>query len=238
VILYIWPESYRVAGWAALAAGLLGFALPFLLHGQLHTHEERAMPGLLWLAFLALALHALLDGVALFSPETEPMSGHSQEQGILLGAAVVLHRVPTALAIWWLVVPRLGKRPAVALLSIVGLATVLGFALAGPFLGLLSAPGVAAFQAGIAGMLMHIVLGHEHPHAKQAPAKVSRRTSAAGALLGIALLVVVNKVHPMGHPGTGEHAAAPTFQEMLRLVTPAIALGALIWFVRARRAHH
>lgn len=233
VVLYIWPEAFAVTGVAAVVCGLLGFALPYLLHGQLHAHEKRAFPGLVWLSFLGLALHALLDGVALFAPESE--HGHEHAGSTALAVAVVLHRFPTALAIWWLVVPRLGRRSAAILLTTVGAATAVGFAVAGGLLGLLSAPGLALFQAAVAGMLMHVVFGHEHRHAEAAEAAASRRTSAAGAAVGVALLVVVSRMHPMellfpGELETGSPAA------LLRWISPPLLLGSLIWTLRALRA--
>lgn len=236
VLLYIWPEAYGVAGAGALASGLLGFALPFLFHGQLHAHEKRAFPGFVWLSFLGLALHALLDGVALFGPEVD--SRHEHAGPTLLALAVVLHRFPTALAIWWLVVPRLGRRSAVILLATVGGATVVGFFVAVRLLGLLSAPSLAVFQAAVAGMLMHVVFGHEHRHAEHAASPAGRRTSAAGAVAGVALLVAVAQIHPMEQLYPGRLESGDRALALARLVVPPLLLGSLIWTVRALRLRH
>ncbi len=209
VVLHIWPDSYHAAGLSALGVGLAGFLLPFLLHGQLHKYEKRAFPGLIWLTFLGLALHAFLDGVALFSPQA-----HHHEGLSLLAVAVVLHRLPVALGIWWLVLPRLGGRSAVALLVIVGVATVLGFALANRFLAHLTSPGLALFAAGVAGMLLHIVSGHEHRHARPSSSGTALLTSALGAVLGAVLLLAIG------------HESFPLLPFLLALV---------IWASRARR---
>lgn len=236
VLLYIWPEAYGVAGLAALVLGLLGFALPFLLHGELHAHEKRAFPSLVWLSFLGLSLHALLDGVALFGPQTGPRPG--QASATLLALAVVLHRFPTALAIWWLVVPRLGRRSAVILLATVGAATVVGFAVAADLLGLLSAPSLGFFQAAVAGMLMHVVFGHEHRHATDGKPPADWRTSAAGALAGVALLTAVGRIHPMDELLPGALAGGGEALALVRIAVPPLLLGSFIWSVRAFRARH
>lgn len=219
VMLHIWPNAYRHGGPAVLAAGLLGFALPFLLHGRFHAYEKRAFPGLIWLAFSGLALHAMIDGVALFSPE----AGHDHgTNSVLLAFAVVLHRLPVALGIWWLVLPRQGARSAVALLVLVGVATVLGFALGDRILAYLSSPALALFEAGVAGMLMHIVFGHERGHASPTPS--FRWTSAIGAALGVVVLLAIG--HGTPH---GEHQA-------LRSMIYIVALASGIWAIRLWRS--
>lgn len=183
VILHIWPHAFLTAGAWTLVGGLLGLLLPFLLHGSLHSHERKIYPGFVVLAFLGLAVHATLDGVALFSPLADEVTAtaeaaitvgqdghHAHDQGsaMLLALAVILHRLPMGLAVWWFAVPILGRRFATALLLAIAAATVLGFSVAGQLLVDLSMPGIAVFEATIAGMLLHVVMGHEHGHADHA----------------------------------------------------------------------
>ena len=205
VILHLWPHAFLVAGLWALAGGLGGMLLPFLLHGSLHSQERKIYPAMIAVVVLGLAVHAILDGVALLSPLVVENSGgaveevagthdhdhfdhseieageaeaahegheedildphhHHQESATLLALAVILHRLPMGLAVWWLTVPVLGRRVAIALLGAMVAATVVGFGLAGQVLVDLTLPGIAVFEATIAGMLLHVVMGHEHSH--------------------------------------------------------------------------
>lgn len=179
VILHIWPHAFLTAGAWTLVGGLLGLLLPFVLHGSLHSHERKIYPGFVFLAFVGLAVHATLDGVALFSPLAEEAMAagealsrpdahyHDQGSAMLLALAVILHRLPMGLAVWWFAAPILGRRFATGLLLAIAAATVLGFSVAGQLLVDLSMPGIAVFEATIAGMLLHVVMGHDHGHAEQ-----------------------------------------------------------------------
>ncbi len=190
VVLHIWPHAFLTAGGWTLVGGLAGLSIPFLLHGPLSHREEKIYPALVAVAFFGLAVHATLDGVALFTPLVDhsasaaglepPHSGvgegqvvdrdghisheHGEESSALLALAVVLHRLPMGLAVWWLVVPILGRRVAIGILAMIAGATVLGFQLASGLLGELSLPIISIFEATVAGMLLHVVAGHEHGH--------------------------------------------------------------------------
>lgn len=194
VLFYLWPATYGTAGWLALLAGLAGFAIPFLFHRHMHAgpaHQERASIPLLWIAFLGLAGHAGLDGAALYTPLLEGAA--EAPNADLLALAVVLHRLPMAIALWWLVLPSLGRRAAIVLLAAMGVATVAGFLLARALLPALSSPVLAMFEAGVAGMLLHIIFGHRHGHAPRSHG-ILRWTYAAGALAGVAVLLGLRQV--------------------------------------------
>ncbi len=247
VVLHIWPHAFLTAGVWTLVGGLLGLLLPFFLHGSLHAHEEKIYPGFVVLAFLGLAVHATLDGVALFSPLADaavashevsafevPGAGgehglddlthgeahqdragqdhaghehageaggtyihHEHGSGWLLALAVILHRLPMGLAVWWFAVPILGRRFAIALLAAIAAATVVGFSVAGRVLVDFSMPGIAIFEATIAGMLLHVVMGHDHGHAERPNHHVVPWASALGTLGGVALVGALFQVHPM-----------------------------------------
>ena len=72
VLVHILPQSFSLAGWAVIPIALIGLFGPGLLCGtRLFSGRESrvvAMP----LALLAIALHALLDGLAL-APESESL---------------------------------------------------------------------------------------------------------------------------------------------------------------------
>lgn len=157
-LFFLLPEAWQMAGAPTILVAALGFAVPISFHRSLHGASDRARKNLFTIAFLGLALHAALDGIALFAPLAEHAAhGLHRENAWGMALAVVLHRLPLALAIWWLASARLGKPTAVALLATIGVATVLGFASGARLWRALPLFGVGLLQATIAGMLVHVI---------------------------------------------------------------------------------
>ncbi len=171
-LIHILPNALLSCGaWAFVgaAAGLFG---PMLLERKGHAHHDDVRGGdaahhrpALALALLGIAMHAFLDGSAF----AENGDGHGHDHGAhgsaeLLGLAVVLHRIPEGLAIWWLVRPRRGGvKTAIFALSVVAAATVLGARFGDE---LVHGSGGAVFsfvQAVVAGSLLHVVIHHAPP---------------------------------------------------------------------------
>jgi hypothetical protein len=110
------------------------------------------------LGMLALGVHSALDGAALGGSHG-PGAGHG------LAIAVVLHRIPTSMAIWWLVKRTLGTPWAAAVMVWDGASTVLGYFAGEAMIGAASPMVVGLVQAVIAGALLHVafhVRGHGH----------------------------------------------------------------------------
>ena len=279
VILHLWPHAFLVAGGWALAGGLAGMLLPFFLHGSLHFQERKIYPAMVAIAFLGLAIHATLDGVALLSPvlaesgqalehvghdeqaqaarhdehdHDEASHGigdhgagaptshdHAQRSAALLALAVILHRLPMGIAVWWLAVPIFGRRAAIFLLGILAGATVLGFSIAGRVLVDFSMPGIAIFEATIAGMLLHVIMGHEHGHGSHGHDHGAHahahpfhedvpRISALGALAGMVLVVGLSLVHPMEQRFAEELSFGEAFTTLSIHLAPLFLLGAVL----------
>ena len=197
-LIHILPHALLSCGaWAFLgaAAGLLG---PMLLERKEHAAHDDVRGGdtakhrpAMALALLAIAMHAFLDGSAF--AEHDDAHGHAHDHGHggteLLALAVVLHRIPEGLAIWWLVRPRPGgTKMAVGALSVVAVATVLGSRIGDE---LAHGTGAAVFsfvQAVVAGSLLHVVIHHAppsvswtHHHHHAAAGRRRPSTSRAGA---------------------------------------------------------
>ncbi|MEM7482406.1 MAG: hypothetical protein AAF481_14620 [Acidobacteriota bacterium] len=250
VLLHLWPHAFVAAGLWAVAGGVAGLVVPFLFHGLLHAREDRAFAGLIGIAFLGLAVHAVLDGVALHPSEVEhgvevPAAGHGEgttdgrgehgghrhgegEDGpSLLALAVLLHRLPMALAIWWLVVPALGRRLAILILLTLGAGTLLGYGAAGRFLVDLSSPASAVFEATVGGMLLHVLFGHDRGARASAENAPGRLLSAASALAGVALVWTLVRLHPLeGSQGT--ESAGEVFVHLASTMAPALLLGLVV----------
>ncbi len=188
LLLHVLPHALGVAGWVVLPLALVGWILSLLLH----RWGVYLRSGLLHVAMAGLALHAILDGVALVGAGVhsgEGGGGHAHDEvGLLLALSVVVHRLPVAMAIWSLG-GRKSKRTATILLLAVAIATVAGFFLGGWLLPLLSSPALAWVQALLAGLLIHLV--------SEGPSRGSPTVPwLLGALAGLSLVVASFGLHP------------------------------------------
>lgn len=212
MLLHVWPQAWFRAGYWAILVGVIGFSLPALFHLESvrrTVKERQALPALMALAVIALAIHAAVDGMALFGanghahpPEHGDLAPEPDDRGMVLAFAVVLHRLPLALAVWWLARPNFGRRAAIALLAGIGAATLVGYAAAGRVLVDLGSTGAALFEAGVGGMLLHVVLGghrHDPDPARRAPPH-RRLLAALGVVGALVLLLVLSVLHPV-RPG-------------------------------------
>jgi len=134
----------------------LGAALPWLFERRLHAaREEQAHAGSVLFAVGGLALHALVDGAALATPGVHE-HGHVHDA---LALAVIVHRLPMGLLVWWAVSEVAGRAAVVSMLAVMAVATAVGYFASEPLLRQLPPFGIAIFIAAVAGALLH-VLGH------------------------------------------------------------------------------
>jgi hypothetical protein len=146
VVVEILPECALEIGNVAFVAALAGLALSIAVERRVARTAARVTP---WLVALALGAHALTDGLAI--------AGGDDHHGHAMGLAVVMHRLPVGLALWWMLRPR-SRGVAVAALAIVGLGTVLGYGLGEAIAPVVDTAVVWLFQAFVAGVLLHVVL--------------------------------------------------------------------------------
>jgi uncharacterized membrane protein YraQ (UPF0718 family) len=229
ILLHILPQSFELAGWWALAAGLVGFGAPMAL-GRWSPHQRghRAEVPVLLLAAGGLAVHALLDGVALVAPEIEGAAA----AGDMLALAVVLHRLPVGLTVWWIVKPSRGVGWALTLLGVNVAATIAGFLVGGDALAELPLEGLGAFQALVAGSLFHVAF-HHPPELREGPPV--RFVAGLGGVAGAMLLAAVTVLHGSeeGHgPGPWEAFMAMAFETAPALLFAFAAAGLLSAFLR------
>jgi zinc transporter ZupT len=178
------PEAVASGGWFAWPCLLLGLAFPALLESQLHRFAGRAHSAILILGVAGLAAHSLVDGVALGLPHAAG-AGHGHDDDLAL--AVVLHRFPVGLAVWFLLSGAKGLRIASFALAVMMLATIAGFAAGGAWSILLTTPALAWFQAFVAGSILHVIIyepGHHHGGGEV----VAKWPDRFGLLCGLALL--------------------------------------------------
>lgn len=172
VLLRVFPEVLREGGVftvALLAAGLVG---PTMVERAFHRAARKAHIATLAFALAGMGVHAALDGAALVS------EGH-------LPLAVVLHRLPVGLTVWWLVRP-IAARAGFAVLGMIAAMTVVGY-VAAPAVSRIDHHALAWLEAIVAGSVLHVVL-HRYPGAKPATQKTPRWDDGVGALVGVGVL--------------------------------------------------
>ena len=152
---YTWAEQSLVP---PLIVGS-GVFLPTIIERASHALKSQTDNFVILLGLSGLVLHAFLEGVA-FSPGSDALRGP-------FVAAVILHRIPVGLVIWWLISPRHGHPSAAAAVASIPIATALGYAVGLEFLGEWQGQGVELYQAFVAGSLIHVVFHqgrHDHRH--------------------------------------------------------------------------
>jgi hypothetical protein len=171
VALHVLPRVIVTAGWWAAIAFTFGFVSVFLL-------PRLPVAGRGWavgLALVALALHAAIDGAGLASGEEA------------LSLAIVLHRLPAGVVIWWLLRPRYGRLKAAGALALVAVATIVGFASMAH--AELVGFELAIFEAALSGALLHVIV--EHRPARQNVETRTRVAEIGGVALGVGLALLM-----------------------------------------------
>jgi len=218
VLLHIIPESFALGGWVAIAAGLVGLMLPGAVEHRLTRLAPRVHAVALLLGLLAIVLHAFSDGVAL----TAASAGAADHRQHMLPMAVVLHRLPVGLTIWFLLRPLYGIRAALGVLMLIAVATGAGFASGSAVVGALASQGRAVFQAAVSGALLHVVVHRSYPLTESVSEGTQRSWSGGiGAVGGLALIWGIT----FGHGVDPEiAAAAQAFAALAHQSAPALLL--------------
>ena len=209
------PSAYDIGGVWVLVAALAGLIGPPLLERLLVRSARTVHLAALLLAVAGLAIHALTDGVALSS---QSVAGVQQGS---LGVAVVLHRLPVGLVIWWLVRPAHGWQAAAGALLALALATIAGFVVGGALTSAMSSTTGSLLHGFVAGALLHVVLHGAHTSGVDESTTSVRIAPLFGALAAVPLLWL--HVIPHGHGHTSSH----TWEVLVTLVlesAPALLL--------------
>lgn len=181
VFLAFVPAAVGDGEWVILAALAAGFLIPVAIE-RTSRRATRPIHRLALLAGLSgFVVHNGLDGAAL---ATLPLGADPS-----FPMAVVLHRLPVGLAVWWLVAREIDRRAGFAALGALMLATVGGY-LFGVAVGeMVSDSGaLTLYQAVVAGSLVHVVVHHR---AEESTGPADRRREGWGAVLALALLLAV-----------------------------------------------
>ncbi len=207
------PHAYAELGPWAIAVALAGLFLPHFAESRLQGHRHGESSAILGVAVIGLFLHAALDGVALGEGHDHL---HQSARGTNLALAILIHRLPVGLFLWWTMRARFGRGLTWAMLAGLSLATVAGFLVADqlPVYG----PAGGILHALLAGGLLHVVIDH----GPQDHGTRHRVAAASGSLVALALFALL--------PTADTPVVAQALRATMSLVqqsSPAIVLGFL-----------
>lgn len=234
VVVHILPQSMAIAGGSALLATVLGMVGLVVMEQSSERLAHKVWRAALPILLLGLGIHAFLDGVGL-------AHGHHDHAHTVsaLPLAVVLHRIPVGLAIWWGVRPRFGIQGALLVMGILVIGTIIGQQYGETLIEILPAEPLALLQAFIGGALLHGVVGHTFDVKTERESHHLPVAGAMGALLGCALLGALSAVDPPGRVLPEELSAGSMFMTLALETAPYILAGyALTWVLTEVFAQH
>jgi len=178
------PGALGSGGAAAWLTAGVGLLLPFVAERSTWRALRGTHAVVIAVGIVGLAVHSLIDGIALSGAGFPSPSGMHGS----LGLAVLLHNLPVGVIIWWIVRPAAGPLWAGTALGMTAVATALGYAASGPLLGLLPETARALFEALVGGSLLHVLLHRHTPDDGLPRPVVANRVEGAGAVAGGLLL--------------------------------------------------
>jgi len=154
IALHIVPAAIEHGGVLAIILIVLGVIFPLLLERLFRKATDAAHLVIVAIAAFGLLIHATVDGIALL-----PQSGTG------LAYAIILHRLPVGMALWWAIRPTFGKGVAIVAFTLVGLATTAGYFVGDSIIDFAEVRTLAMLQAFVSGSLIHVVaFGVRHKH--------------------------------------------------------------------------
>jgi len=187
ICVNIIPESLAVGGYLAALFLVLGIAFPVIIERGFHGAMHEAHVLVLIIAAIGLVIHAIVDGIALL-----PMQGSN------LASAVILHRLPVGMAIWWSLRPSLGLPVAIAAFATIIVASTAAYLFGASTTALAEAQSIAYVQAFVSGSLIHIVafgVTHEHDKHIEPTAQAQDWGYRVGILIGLFLVFTGPQLH-------------------------------------------
>ncbi|HFB64100.1 MAG TPA: hypothetical protein ENJ60_01040 [Aeromonadales bacterium] len=194
IIFQVLPETFHSLGFFSIVLVVLGMGLPGLIEYLFRRAAAQTHVLTLILGVLGLLVHGVVDGSAL------TMSKY--ESGSLLPLAIVFHRTPISMTLWWLVKPQFGKMYAVSVIAILIIGTLLGFYFSSSVMMQLHNTQFMIFEALVSGTLLHVLYhqpGHEHHHHNNAETNAEHKqrwnkNSLMGAIIAVVLLIILTNI--------------------------------------------
>ena len=217
VVLEFAPTAIEGREWGILVALVVGFLLPVAAERGARIVSRRAHRWALLAGLSGFVVHAALDGAALGTVSTGASAS--------LPLAIILHRLPVGVAVWWLTVREMDRRAGIAALIVLMLGTVGGYVFGAGVDRIAGDSGMLTlYQAAVGGSLVHVVI-HQRRTALTAS---ERRREGWGAILALALLLAV--VVTGARDGSNEAAG---FLSRLYVLTAESAFALLLAYLCA-----
>ncbi len=220
VLLRILPPMLGRGDWLMIVFALAGLVIPTIAEHGFRRAEQTTFLGAFGLALVGLLIHAMVDGAALTpgGGATTPNAHGSQ-----LPYAIVLHRVPIGLTLWWLVRP-FGVVAPLAVVSLVAASTVGGFALGPKLTSALSGQAVLWFEAFVGGSLLHVVFHRPHLSPERGATPRYGWREGLGAVLAAGFLAAIVGGGAWAEGGLAATRAIRTFGVLALESAPALLL--------------
>lgn len=181
------PEAVS-RGSIAYSLAIFGFALAYLVErvfrisycpSESHSHESGQVVGTI--AFLAISLHSIIDGVAIGAALLA-----STKLGLFVALAVMIHKIPDGFSLGMILVTKEKRRKAILILFVLfSLTTPLG-ALLTYFIFKKLANYIGALIGLSAGSFIYIATTHMLPEAHGRPlSRLANLQVSSSFLLGI-----------------------------------------------------
>ncbi len=216
VLFHILPEAISNLGWISIVIGAAGLFTPNLIEKASAFKKIPAHSAIL-LALLAIMIHTWLDGVAMGAAK-------SVEGSSALSIAIILHRLPVGVGLWWLIRPRWGKRGAWIVIVILSISTVTGFLFAPLFKAYVQDSILIGLQTFVAGSLFHVVLHDAFDSNDSGPS--ARWAEIVGVILGAAVIISIPLFDPHVHNHSENTAHyGDTFLHLVIESAPALLIG-------------
>ena len=158
IIAELVPDAVEHAGWWVLLSLSAGLTLPLLLNFHRSEDSRHLHQLVLWCGLSAFLAHAVLDGFALGTTQHEH-HGHAHAYFAL---GLLLHRLPVALSLWWLLDRHLGAYYGLFGLIVLSFATLLGGVGGAEWFEEFSSVHFGHFQSLMSGLLLHVLFRQSH----------------------------------------------------------------------------
>ncbi len=158
IFIELLPLSYQNGGWIIIPLSILGLIGPTLIEKLFRKAADSTHQLTLIIGFSGLLLHTMVDGASL----NEYHNVNSASQWLPL--AIVLHRIPVALTVLWIIRPVFGLKAVWLALAGLAIFTLFGYALGIQLESAMTSQSFAWLQSFVSGTLLHVLLHRPHKH--------------------------------------------------------------------------